>query len=336
MLKSLLNQHNIDHYNWIPLKEPVSFSHFEEWLKNDMHADMDYLVKAKDHMTSDESLYKKFTSALVVTADYTQHPHPEGDPFPSLKKSLYAKGSDYHFWFKQNLNKVIIELQKLYPENNFYAATDSLPILERDLAYQAGLGWFGKNTCLIHPKKGSLFFIGQILSDVIVETTKQTASLPHADRCGTCTRCIDACPTEALTDKSLDAKKCLAFWNIESKTTAPQNIQSKMSEWFFGCDICQTVCPWNQKVFKKEVELQSTAWIPNQNSIEELKTILTSSNKKLAKLTAQSPLSRARPFGLKRNALVLIKNYKIIEYKDWDVLIPEKLQKLNNEVLAAL
>ena len=192
------------------------------------------------------------------------------------------------------------------------AFTDAVPLLERDMAAQAGLGWVGKNSCLIHPKRGSLFFIGEILTSLSCENSPE---LMH-DYCGSCTACIDACPTDALIEpRVLDSNRCLAYWNIESKENPPEEIRKAMGDWFFGCDICQTICPWNIKLHKEEPHF------PNKETQElemivQLRGILQSSNNKLLKSVKQTPLSRAGAKGLKRNALLVAGNMKLVELRD--------------------
>jgi epoxyqueuosine reductase len=176
--------------------------------------------------------------------------------------------------------------------------------LERDLAYRAGLGWVGKNTCLIHPEKGSLFFIGQVLTSLPLVSKSQ----PVHDFCGTCDRCLRACPTQAFeAPRVLNATKCIAYWTIEARTAAPNSLRERFGDWFFGCDICQTVCPWNEKVFGKNLMAQLTLR-QEPDPCDDLRWILRASRKELARAFKNSPLSRARPAGLKRNALYVIGN----------------------------
>src|SRR5690606_18939879 len=141
------------------------------------------------------------------------------------------------------------DLERSFPKESFRAFTDSAPLLERDLAHHAGMGWFGKNSCLIHPRKGSFFLLGEIVTSLQL----QGPSTPPPDFCGTCRRCIDACPTQAISeDRSLDAGRCISYWTIEAKKPPPDELRNSFQQWFFGCDICQDVCPENQKLLKKE------------------------------------------------------------------------------------
>ncbi len=276
---------------------------------------MDYL---KDHAPLKENpkkLLSRAHSALVFTQNYVPHPYSEGYPLKALKVALYAKGKDYHHWFKKKLSLLCERLKSKMPSEEFLAFTDSSPVLEKDLAQQAGLGWFGKNTCLIHPKKGSLFFIGEIYTSLKLEPVLKEISY----HCGTCTRCIDACPTQAFIEPfKLDAGKCISYLTIESKNLLPkEDLRVQIGDWFFGCDLCQTVCPWNQKIFTQSLKKVKKA--KYKDLIDDLRFILQSSHKKLQKTFSQTALSRARPKALKRNALIVTGNLKLHELRK-DVL----------------
>ncbi len=256
-------------------------------------------------------------SAIVFSYPYFPTPeNAENFPLQNLRIAAYAKNTDYHYWIKEKLQDIITSLQKLHPDQLFLAAVDSSPILERDLAARAGLGWFGKNTCLIHPKKGSLFFICEILTSLKIEN--KIEALP--DFCGTCTKCMDICPTQALEKpKVLNANKCISYWTIESRKIPPIELRSQIGDWFFGCDLCQTICPWNQKVFKSKLSISLNTdlflKLDAEESLQlesELRLILTSSGKALQKMFAITPLQRSGSFGLRRNALIVIANRKIL------------------------
>lgn len=341
---------NFLNFGITPLARPLTIEFYQEWINQNLYGEMSYL---KDHLPYKENpqrlleLAKKtkmgnstgaeidpspdnknidtnstqsLQSAFVFAAPYFPAPHAAQTPLRQLRTALYAQNLDYHYWFKDQLNKISIELSALFPNEVFMSFTDSGPILERDLAKKAGLGWFGKNTCLIDPKKGSLFFIGEILTSLRLEPV--LAMQP--DFCGTCTRCIDICPTQAITEPhQIDARKCISYLTIESRQVPTVELRDKMGDWFFGCDLCQTVCPWNQKVFKNiykpDRHFFSTEMVLKKSEnektelIDDLRFILTSSGKQLQKAFKQSPLLRAGPFGLRRNAIVIIANRKIIE-----------------------
>lgn len=312
-VSAVMDHHGFLHWGWTTLSRPISLDFYREWLAKGHHADMHYLVEHEPIKEDPQKLAPSARAAIVVTKPYLPHPYPHSAPISHLRTALYARGEDYHLRFRQELEQAAGSLRELYPAEQFLCFTDSAPILERDLAYRAGLGWFGKNSCLIHPNRGSLFFIGEILTSL-----KSPAPKPHVpDMCGTCDRCQQICPTQALTKaRELDATKCIAYWTIEAKKPAPEDLRSRFGDWFFGCDLCQTVCPWNEKFhgrdLMRDITKEST---PTTEQIEELRWILRASNKELTRHLKNSPLERARPRGLKRNALVVIGNLKLNELK---------------------
>jgi epoxyqueuosine reductase len=237
-----------------------------------------------------------------------------------LRNAFYTKYSpdqtDYHDALRNELEPVLRELETRFPAAQFRLSVDAEPVLERDLAVRAGLGWVGKNTCVIDRDGGSLFFIAEILTSI--ETAD--AGVTAIDFCGTCTRCLDACPTQALVaPRQLDATKCISYWTIESKTVAPFELRTKFGDWFYGCDICQTVCPWNGKVFGRDlmrnesnpIRIAEDDFTARENLARDLTHVLESSNRELQRRFEGTPLARARGFGLKRNALVVAANLKL-------------------------
>jgi epoxyqueuosine reductase len=224
---------------------------------------------------------------------------------PSTPKALTTT---YHHWFKGELQAAADELQKNFADQSFLVATDSAPVLERDLAYRAGLGWIGKNTCLLNEKRGSLFFIGEILTSLDLQANLMVAP----DRCGTCTRCIDACPTGAIVEpRKLDARKCISYTTIESKEPPALELREQNKFFYYGCDICQTVCPWNQKVFGAGIIESETP--TRAEMLNDLRTILTSSGRQLERLFEGTPLTRASSRHHKANAIVLATNLGFTE-----------------------
>lgn len=300
-----------NHYGWAELEKPLSMDIYRAWIDEGRHGSMQYLADHAEMKADPRKLSPRAVSALVLAKPYFPHPYANENTLPSLRTALYAQGEDYHFHFKAELEKIADVLREKYREHEFLCFTDSGPILERDLAYRAGLGWVGKNTCLIHPEKGSLFFLGQILTSLSLAAPQTKIK----DFCGTCDRCIRACPTGAIIEpRKLDATKCIAYWTIEAPKAAPEAMRAKMGDWFFGCDICQTVCPWNEKAHGKDL-LRSLAGHQENPAAEDLRWVLNSSNKAIEKVFHRSPVSRARPRGLKRNAIQLAGLFKITELR---------------------
>lgn len=296
------------HYGLVPLERPLSFELYQEWLKEGLHGEMQYLADHAPIKENPQRQWPRAQSALVFAMPYYPHPEARELPIKASRISMYAKGMDYHFWLKERMQQLCHTLKSVLPDEEFIPFTDSTPVLERDLARKAALGWVGKNTCLIHPKKGSLFFIGEIYTSLKIEN--EIAPLP--DFCGTCTRCIDICPTQALVSpRKMDARKCISYLTIESRQAPAEELRSQIGDWLFGCDLCQTVCPWNQKVFKNQLEVRPMLDLSGeQNSalISDLRYLLESSGKKLEKDFYGTPMARAGSFGLKRNAMIVAAN----------------------------
>lgn len=278
---------------------------------------MDYLEKHRAFKAEPQRLMKKAKTALVIAYPYVPHPFPSL-PTQALRVSKYAQGSDYHRWVKTDLEEIRADLAAEFLSEEFLCFTDSGPVLERDLAARAGLGWVGKNACVIDQKRGSFFFIGEIYTSLSM--TIDIAVPP--DRCGTCTRCMDACPTGALVQpKVVDSNKCISYLTIENKADPPEELRQHMRDWFYGCDICQDVCPWNQKVLKENLvpsrsEHESVA-ANNTALSEEIEWILTTSGKSIEHHFSQTSILRARSWMLRRNAMIVAANLKIKAAIPW-------------------
>ncbi len=229
---------------------------FESWLAHGHHADMAWM---EGHLTlrkDPNTVLEGVQSIVCVLLNYFPGRHQETDSF---KVAKYARGKDYHLLIREKLRTLLKEIQEVAPDVQGRPVTDSAPLHEKPLAVRSGLGWVGKNGNLISPQQGSWFFLGELLlsvpleSDSVSTNQHNTILQEKTNLCGTCTRCIDACPTEAiLTDGSnmgvIDANRCLSYWTIESKASEfPAYIQKNLSGWAYGCDICQDVCPWNMK-----------------------------------------------------------------------------------------
>ena len=308
-IKDILKSIEVNSLEFIPLLKPFTNAQYDQWLADSKQGQMDYMAKNQEVRKNPAEHFKPMKSLIMFTHNYFPLEKNSSATLAGLKLAHYARMKDYHLWFRAKLNQGIDLLKQQFPDEQFLAFTDAVPLLERDHGAQAALGWIGKNTCLIHPNQGSLFFIGEILTSLECDQS----FLPMHDFCGSCTACIEACPTEALNEqRQLDANLCLSHWNIESREIPPIEIREKMSDWFFGCDICQTVCPWNMKLFKNHPDFINKS-ISHDQQIKDLKYILNHSNKQLFKDLKETPLSRAGGRGLKRNALIVIGNLKIKE-----------------------
>lgn len=217
-------------------------AHFKNWLKAGMHGEMGYMARNVKKRLDPQQLFENAKTVIVVLQNYfprnTQPPEA-----PVLSK--YAYGTDYHFVMKDKLRSLLAFIQEQTGECIARPFVDSAPVLERAWARRAGLGWVGKNSNLISVEHGSFFFIGELILDVELPFDNLK---PVADHCGTCTRCIDACPTKAIVaDHIVDARKCISYQTIELKGDLDKNLKGHFENRVFGCDICQDVCPWNLK-----------------------------------------------------------------------------------------
>ena len=310
LITDILLKEGFSHFGWAPLQRPLTMELYNSWIDEGFHGDMLYLKTHAPIKENPQKTWPTARSAIMVGIDYLPHPRSAQVPrLQSLNIAAYAQGEDYHLWMKQKLEVLVEKMRPMFPDQEFFAFTDSAPILERDLGHTAGLGWVGKNTCLIHQKRGSFFFIGEILTSLDLGTSTDS----HPDRCGTCSLCIDVCPTQALTaPRKLDATRCISYLTIESKSVPPQHLREKIGDHFFGCDLCQTVCPWNKKVFSHLLHKKTGGDI-----VADIQWILTSSGKELERQLGHTPLGRARSFGLKRNAMVVAANKKLREALPW-------------------
>jgi len=214
----------------------------EKWLRRGMHGEMKYMTHYYDMRLDPRKLVEGSKSVISVLLNY----YPEKTPIDSEapKISKYAYGKDYHFVIRDKLTEMVSKMQKEIGHFSARVFTDSAPVMDKVWAKKSGLGWIGKNANLLNKKMGSFFFIGEIICDLELEPDS-----PVEDHCGTCTKCIDACPTDAITDAYIvNGSKCISYATIELKATLkiPDEFKNKMDNWAFGCDICQDVCPWNR------------------------------------------------------------------------------------------
>lgn len=217
-------------------------SHFDRWIDNGLHAGMHYMANHRDLRLDPRLLVEGAHTVISLLTLYNPSQHPLHNDAPVIAR--YAYGEDYHDILRAKLQALFQFIREhVYPELDGRVFVDSAPVLERAWAQKAGLGWIGKNTHLIHPKLGSYTFI----SELIVNLPLHHDVAMVIDHCGGCTRCIDACPTAALTPHSLDANRCISYLTIENKGDIPDEYKGQFQNRVFGCDICQELCPWNRK-----------------------------------------------------------------------------------------
>ena len=264
---------------------------FESWLKNNYHGQMSYMERNFDKRMDTRKLVDGSKSVISLLFNY--YPSKEINN-NSFKISKYAYGNDYHFIIKDKLKTLLSSMRNEIGEIDGRVFVDSAPIMEKAWAKKSGLGWIGKNTNLISKKTGSFFFIAEIIVDLELEYDNEVT-----DHCGSCTACLDACPTDALYEPyKIDASKCISYFTIELKEQFPNDLKKDFNDWIFGCDICQDVCPWNK--FSR----------PNEEPLlNPLKEINQYSKKDWLELTDEvfkvvfkgSPIERTKFNGLKRN-----------------------------------
>jgi epoxyqueuosine reductase len=265
-------------------------TYLENWLKNGMNGKMSYMENHFDKRLDPSLLVDGAKSVISVTLNY----FPEEDLFfdKNLKISKYAYGTDYHFVLKYKLKDLLKFIIQELGDVNARVFTDSAPIMDKAWAERSGIGWQGKNSMLISKQKGSFFFVGEVVLDVDLEYDN-----PTEGHCGTCTKCIDACPTEAITSANvIDGSKCISYLTIELKDEIiPKEFSQQMEGWMFGCDICQDVCPWNR--FSKPHKEEKFNPHPNLKDAEW--TELT--DEIFRELFKMSPIKRTKLAGLERN-----------------------------------
>ena len=262
----------------------------KNWLNNGFHGEMQYMENHFEKRTDPRKLVEGAKSVISVLLNYFPEEIQSDNTF---KISKYAYGKDYHYVVKEKLHALLEYIQNEIGEVNGRAFVDSAPVMDKVWAAKSGLGWIGKNTNLISKTFGSFVFIGELIIDLELEYDKSIK-----DYCGTCTKCIDACPTKALTPYQLDARKCISYLTIEKKGDLPEEMKGEWSNWIFGCDICQDVCPWNSKL----KPLNEKAF----NISEQLQNMIKKDWQNLDKSTFKkvfkiSPVERTKIEGLIRN-----------------------------------
>jgi len=211
----------------------------EAWLNKNHHGQMAYMENHFDKRLNPTLLVEDAKSVISLLLNYYPSEEQNTD---SYKISKYAYGQDYHFVIKEKLKELLNTIQSEIGAVSGRAFVDSAPVLDKAWAAKSGLGWIGKNSNLISQKTGSFYFIAELIVDLELEY-----DTPTTDHCGTCTACIDACPTEAIVSPYVvDGSKCISYFTIELKDNLPQEMKGKFNDWMFGCDVCQDVCPWNR------------------------------------------------------------------------------------------
>jgi len=284
---------------------PPHLEVYAAWLRAGRHGEMGYLAteRARAARADPRLLLPECRSILVLGANYTPQGEPKRAP---ARVAAYARGDDYHQVLAARARTLLDDLRSSFGAGiagRVY--TDTGPLLERELAQRAGLGWIGRNTCLIHPRLGSMILLVEVLLGIEIPADEAFA----ADRCGACRRCLAACPTGCiLPDRTLDATRCISYLTIEGRDAIPDALRGSVGEWLFGCDVCQSVCPWNSRFGQPTSD---PAFAPRVSlAAPDPADWLALSQQEFSARLRGSPLKRARRDGLARNAAVVAGNLR--------------------------
>lgn len=288
---------------------PATFADFQEWLRQGFAGEMKYLGRREEAYAHPRHVMPTVRSVIMLAANYrTADPSPAEAGTGRVSRYAWNYG-DYHSLMRGRMEQLADFLHAQHPDCRTRAVIDTAPLLERDFARTASLGWFGKNTMLINKRQGSWLFLCALLTDLELE-----ADAPHeTSHCGTCTRCLEACPTDAFPEPYvLDARRCISYLTIELKGPIPAELREGVGDWLFGCDICQDVCPWNNKAPRKN----DPAFQPRSDlNPADLLALLELDEAAFERTFGQSALSQsalARPgrIGLLRNAATVLGNQR--------------------------
>tara|TARA_R110002050_G_scaffold24260_5_gene64954 strand:+ start:1128 stop:2048 length:921 start_codon:yes stop_codon:yes gene_type:complete len=265
--------------------------HLEKWLRNNMHGQMQYMENHFDKRLDPTKLVEDSKSVISLLLNYYPSKKQTAN---SYKLSKYAFGTDYHFVIKDKLKSLLNFIQEEIGEVHGRAFVDSAPVLDKAWAAKSGLGWIGKNSNLLTQQIGSFYFIAELIVDLELEY-----DLPTTNHCGSCTACIDVCPTQAITEPYVvDGSKCISYFTIELKENIPTEFKGQFDDWMFGCDVCQDVCPWNrfskshnEPLFNPNPELLSMTREDWEDITEDV----------FKKIFKNSAVKRTKLSGLKRN-----------------------------------
>lgn len=285
-----------------PAQPSETHGHLLDWLMHGYNASMRWMAR-EDAVAKRGDIQKVLPGAKsIICVALHYRTDEEWDEAVHGKVARYARGVDYHDVLNARLRELQTWIQEKWPCNG-RVYVDTGPLLEREIARRAGLGWVGKNTMLLSRELGSYFLLGEIVLDL-----ELAYDAPHsAQFCGSCTRCLDACPTQAFVKPFvLDSNKCISFHTIENREGPPREIKEKFDDWVFGCDICQEVCPWNHKSQASSAEPH--LW--TRTEFPELGELLTIPQEEFSRRLKGSPLKRPKRRGMKRNALTVLQNRK--------------------------
>ncbi len=302
LLKDLARKLGFDRVGVARLGPCLRAKYYRDWLAHGHGGTMSYLSQNAELRENPAHLLAGARSAICVALNYHRE-DPPGSGTPSLGRAAqYVRGYDYHRVLRSMLTELVDRLRPLLDEPfEQRVFVDTGPILERELAAGAGLGWIGKNTMLLHERLGSYLFLGEILTTLDLES-----DAPAVDRCGRCTRCLDACPTNAIiAPYQLDASRCISYLTIEHRDDVPDEFHEQIGDWVYGCDICQQVCPYNRRAPLATHSEIAADRIPARLSLLDLLKLRSGAYRRLTKTTAATRVSRNM---WRRNAAIALGN----------------------------
>lgn len=284
---------------------------FRRWLSSEKYGEMTWLARNVDERL-DPAIMMPGARSIIMVADRYAEGGSIDPPLPAGAGRIarYARGDDYHEVMKRRLHALCDALRAEHPGEEFRAFVDTAPVLEREHALRAGLGWIGKHTLLIHRDYGSWLVLGGVLTTMALDPP--AAQQRSDDHCGTCTRCIDACPTGAITPYSVDARRCISYLTIEHRGPIDREFHEAMGDWLFGCDICQEVCPHNRQressvAYRQSESAQTNPYAPRQTSFDLLEVLGWTEEDRRRALKG-SAMKRAKLDMWKRNAQIVMEN----------------------------
>jgi len=276
-----------------------------DWLANHKHGNMAWLDRNTTLRQNPDQLIDHAKSVLMVADLYASRSDNIDPPLQKGQGRIarYARGKDYHKAMKKRLMALADQLREDHPDADFKVFVDTAPVLERELAHRAGLGWTGKHTLLIHPQAGSYMLLGGIVTTLDFAPPKSQRQEP--DHCGSCIRCIDACPTDAITPYSVDARKCISYLTIELREEIEPALATKIGDWIYGCDICQEVCPHNS--LRDEAPPANPIYNADRDRFDLLEVLGWTENDRREAFTG-SAMKRAKLDMMHRNAKIVAAN----------------------------
>lgn len=313
-------------------------AHYDQWIQSSYQGSMDYLVRGRDRRANPRLLFPEAESILCVAIPYPRRPAGANSPQEGPRYARYLQGGDYHTVLAEKLERVMQNVKAQWnqkphqSELKWKVCVDTSAVLERTWAALAGLGWIGKNSLLIHPKLGSYLFLAEVLMNQ--KTGQGPAPLPNL--CGHCNRCLQGCPTQAIEPAgTLNSNQCVSYWTLEKRGDylVPESVKKQFGTWIAGCDICQEVCPFNQKPAKQELGLPPLPRSPSDASqLHQWKELLLESQDSYKSRVKTSAMKRIKPAQFSRNlARSLLNAIEADPASSWIELLPEVQNRYETE-----